>query len=166
MPENEKVDSLFFATEVLMTWLALSEEFGNTPEELARLEKCRERKGELVFDQLQKTLKIPAGSDPFTVVKTLGDYLTKIGFAKFEVQKVSDTELLRDWDGSIMRPILPIVRSLGNKVFPAPSSVIFNTALRKLCNMKAERVEVPEHLKAGVTKGLEREMLRLSPIKK
>ncbi|MBI4188845.1 MAG: hypothetical protein HY529_06530 [Chloroflexi bacterium] len=161
----DKVDSELFATEVLMTWLALSEEFGNNPQELARLEKCRERKGELVFDQLQKTLQIPSGSDPFTVVKTLAAYLTKAGFAKFEVRKVSDTEILRDWDGSIMKPVLPVVRSMGNKVFPAPSSVVFNVALRKLCNMKAERVEVPEHLKAGVTKGLEREMLRLSPIK-
>jgi hypothetical protein len=164
MPDNDKVDSELFATEVLMTWLALSEEFGNTPEELARLEKCRERKGELVFDQLQKKLQIPSGSDPFTIVKALGDYLTKIGYAKFEVHKVSDTELLRDWDGSIMQPVLPIARSQGIKVYPAPSSVLFNVALKKLGNMKAERVEVPEHLRTGVTKGLEREMLRLSPI--
>src|SRR3972149_10386926 len=122
MPMSETVDAEFFRTELLMGWLAFSEEFGNTPEELAKLQRARLRAGEMVFDWLQKKITIPPGNpaapaltippgDPFTVAKALGDYLTKIGYAKCEVRKVSDTEILYYMGDVVMRPMVSYVRS-------------------------------------------------------
>ena len=164
MAYAEKIDSQFFAMEVLMGWLMFGEEFGNNPEELARLEKCKWRMGELVFDELQEKLKIPPG-DPFTVAKTIGDYLTEIGYANIDIQKVSDTQIMYDMGDLVMVPVLRIARSRGLKLTPEPSTTIFFAAFKKLCNVKAEHMAVPENLKASVPEGAEREMWLISPIK-
>ena len=159
MAMSEKIDSEFFALEAFMAWLALGQEFGNTPEELTRLEKCTLRKGELVFDELQKKLNIPPG-DPFTVAKALGDYLTKIGYGKFKFYKVSDTEIMWDRADCVVSPVVPIVRSMGVKVVPAPSDTLFLAAFKKLCSVKV----VEEYLEADLPKGVMRKLWRFSPL--
>ena len=164
MAISKKIDAKFAAWEVCMAWQAFNEEFGNTPEGVARLEKCRWRKGELVFDELQKKLNIPPG-DPFTVAKKIGDYLTETGYAKIEIHKISDTQIMYDMGDLIMLPILRSVRSRGFKVLaPEPSTTVFFAAFKKLCNVKAEDIPVPEDLQASTPEGMGREMWRLSPL--
>ena len=164
MAISEKVATELFVLEVQMTWLAFSQEFGNTPEELGRLEKCKWRKGELMFDELQKKLNIPTG-DPFTVAKALGDYLTKTGYAKVEIHKVSDTQIRYDMGDVVMAPMVPIMRSRGRKVGPEVSTALFFAAFKKLCNVKAEHIPVPDYLQVSIPEDMEREMWRLSPLK-
>ena len=162
MRQAERVETEYFNLEVMMSWLALNLEF-SSPEELARLEKCKWRKGELMFDEIQEKLKIPPG-DPFTVAKAIGDYLTKVGYAKVEIHKVSDTELWCDMGDLILLPMLPTVRSLGGKMDPEPATTLFTAALKKLCNVKVEHVRTPEHLRASVPEGMNREVWHLSPL--
>lgn len=163
MPMSEWVDSQYFAKELILGWQAMNEEFGNTPDERARLEKCKWRAGELVFGEIQKKLNIPPG-DPFTVAKALGDYLTEAGYANIRFHKVSDTEVLYDMGNLVMIPMLPVVRSMGIKVYPGPSTVLFFAAFKKLCNVKAESLPLPDHLKEGVEEDMLREYWRFSPL--
>lgn len=163
MAYAERVDAQFAFKEVYLGWLWFSLEFGNNPEELARLEKCKWRTGELVFNEVQRKLDIPPGN-PFTVAKSIGDYLTRVGYAKFQFMKVSDDEIVCDKTDLVVAPIMPLVRSRGIKVSPQPSDTLFAAALKRLCNMKAESVPLPENLKASTPKGWEREMWRFSPL--
>ncbi|MBI2288337.1 MAG: hypothetical protein HYY41_03420 [Chloroflexi bacterium] len=165
MALSEKVSSELMAWEVYIGWTALCEEF-SSPQDWARLEKAKWRKGELVFDELQKKLNIPPG-DPFTVAKAIGDWFTKTGYAKIQIHKVSDTQIMYDMGDLIMLPILRSIRSRGFKVLaPEPSTTVFFAAFKKLCNMKAEDIPVPEELKASTPAGMGREMWRLTPLKK
>ncbi|MBI4188818.1 MAG: hypothetical protein HY529_06395 [Chloroflexi bacterium] len=76
MAISATLDSQFACLEVYLSWTALCEEF-NSPEEWKRIDKIKWLKGEEVYEALKDELKIPAGSDPFTVAKAVGDYLTK-----------------------------------------------------------------------------------------
>ena len=165
MAYAKEIDSQFFAKEVGMAWLVFSQEFGNTPEGLARLEKCRWRKGELIFDTLKEKLNIPPGSDPYTVAKTVADYITGTGYAKIEIHKVSDTELWHDrWGGSIVRPMFQKLRLQSIWVSPRPADALLYAALKKLCNVKVETAPVPQEVQEGLPKGVERRLWRLSPL--
>lgn len=164
MAYAEKVDARYFAVELVLNWLALNQEF-TTPEEQARLEKCVWRKGELIFNFIEEKLNIPPGSDPYTVAKTVADYITETGYCKLDIHKVSDTELYRDWwGGTVIRPMLLKTRPQGLKVTPMPTPAILYAALKKLCNMKVETGEVPEDVKASLPEGVERQLWRLSSI--
>lgn len=164
MAYAETVDSRFFAVELVLNWLALNLEF-SSPEEQARLDKCAQRKGELIFKFIEEKLNIPAGSDPYTVAKTVADYITKTGYCKVELHKVSDTEMYRDWwDGTVIRPMLQKYRPQGLKVTPRPAPVLIFAALKKLCNMKVETVPISDEMKASLPEGVERQLWRLSPI--
>lgn len=163
MAMSEKVDSEFFNREVGLAWLAFSEEFGNTPEELARLDKCKWRKAEMVFDEVQKELNIPAG-DPFTVAKAIGDYLTKIGYAKVEVQKLADDVIRYNGLDMIMIDRARYLRSQGIKTYPQPSNSLFITALRKLCNVDAEDIPMSAEERANLPANVYQRTWRLVPI--
>ncbi|MDP3879349.1 MAG: hypothetical protein Q8Q07_03465 [Dehalococcoidales bacterium] len=160
MAYAETVDSRFFAVELVLNWLALNLEF-TTPEERARLDKCVWRKGELIFQFIEDKLNIPPGSDPYTVAKIAADYITKTGYCKLDIHKVSDTEFYRDWwEGTVIRPMLLKYRPQGLKVTPMPAPAILYAALKKRCNMKVETSPVTEN----VPEGVERQLWKLSPI--
>ena len=183
MAISDKVDSEFFVREIVFGWAAVSEEFGKNPEELARLQKCVERKGELFFEHLQLTLKIPPG-DPLTVAKAIGDYLRKVGYASgAEYRMVSDTEMMSEVSDLPVPGITTEARKIGlipePSVLPAPSCWLVVAALKKLCNIKATKIPVPDHLKSGYSTFTEyrefsdpkqappkihQEMWRLSPL--
>lgn len=159
----ERMDAKFCVKEVYLAWLMFSKEFGNDPGELARLEKVKARTGELVFDEIQRDLNIPSGN-PFTVVASIGEYLTRSGYAKYKFQKISDTDVIFDSTDLVSGPIMPELRSRGLKVSPTPSDVLFDAALKKLCNMTAEPIDVPAEIKASTPEGTKREVWRFSPI--
>ncbi|MBI2287596.1 MAG: hypothetical protein HYY41_05565 [Chloroflexi bacterium] len=170
MAISETIDAEFASMLLYLAWTAVCEEF-SSPEEWVRIDKIKWLKGEAVFDELQKELKIPAESDPFTVAKAVGDYLTKIGYAKFKFIKVSDTEILYDRADMVPIPVVRRVRAMGMKVIaPEPSHATFVGALRRICNAQPEiiRAAPPEWLKSGepVPDDMGREMWRVSPISK
>ncbi|MBI4188437.1 MAG: hypothetical protein HY529_04425 [Chloroflexi bacterium] len=161
MATAKKVSTEFFNLQVIMAWLAFNQEFGNTPQDMVRLERCKQHTGELVFDELQKKMNIPTGA-PFPVAKAIGDFLTESGYAKYKVHKVSDTEIMFDRADMVMDPM---VRNPLIKVLPAPGDTLFLAAFRKLCNMKVEQIPLPESLRASIPQGMLRKLWRLSPIK-
>lgn len=163
MSISEKVKSEFFNLEVGLAWLAFGEEFGNTPEEKARLDKAKWRKAEMLFDEVQKELKIPAG-DPFTVTKAIGDYLTKIGYAKVEVQKLADDVVRYNGVDMIMIEMARYLNSQGIKVYPQPSNSLFITALRKLCNVDAVDIPLSPEDRAKLPKNMYQRTWRLVPL--
>ena len=150
---ERKIDADYFAREVYLSWAAISEEFGKTPEELARLDKCKYRKADIIFEHLQQTLKIPPG-DPLTVAKALGDYIVKAGYAtSAEYEMLSDNEIMSKLGDIAVLPVITKARSLGlipePMVAPEPSCMLFVAALKKLCNLsKVEKVPVPDNLRA------------------
>lgn len=160
----KKIDAEFFNAEVGLAWLALYQEFGKDPKELARLDKCKWRKSEMVFDWLQKEMKIPPG-DPFTVAKAVGKYLTKIGYANVEVFKLADNIIRYNGTDMIMIPMARYLSSQGLKVFPQPSNSIFITAFQKLCHMKVEDIPLPPEERAKLPANVYQRTWRLSPLK-
>ena len=163
---ERKVDADYFAREVYLSWAAISEEFGKNPEERARLDKCKYRKADIIFEHLQQTLKIPPG-DPLTVAKAIGDYIVKAGYVtSAEYEMLSDTEIMSKLGDYAVRPVIMQARSMGlipePVVRPEHSCMLFVAAFKKLCNLKVEKVPVPDNLRAPAN--IRQEVWRLSPV--
>ena len=165
MAMAKQIDPEYFALEVGATWIVLSEVIGNTAEGRAKLEECRRLKGEMVFDEIQKTLKIPPG-DPYTVGKAISDYLLKVGSSDVQLHKLSDNEMLYEMKHAVMAPIHSLREALGNKnpLRPLPAAALFRAAFKKLCNMQVEIVPVSDEMRATTLKGKAGSLWRLSPI--
>lgn len=161
----KQIDPEYFALEIGLTWIVLSEVIGNTAEGRAKLEECRWLKGEMVFDEIQKKLKIPAG-DPYTVGKAISDYLLKVGSSDVQLHKFSDNEMLYEMKQAVMTPIHSLRDALGNKnpLRPLPAAALFRAALKRLCNMQVEIVPVSDEMRATTLKGKAGSLWRLSPI--
>ena len=161
MAMAKQIDPEYFALEVGATWIALSEVIGNTAEGRAKLEECRRLKGEMVFDEIQKTLKIPPG-DPYTVGKAISDYLLKVGSSDVQLHKLSDNEMFYEMKLAIMEPILSQFSEKHLRALPA--AALFTAAFKKLSNVQVEAVPVSDEMRATVLKGKRGPVWRLSPI--
>ena len=161
-----KMDPEYFALELEATWMAFNQMFGDTPEGRAKLEQCRELKGEIIFDEIQKTLKIPAG-DPDTAGKAISKYLHDVGSSDVEMIKVSDNEFIYHMSRPAMGPIHGLRDRVADKnlLRPLPAAVLFRAALKRLCNMQVEVVPVSDEMRATTLKGMTGSLWRLSPIK-
>lgn len=161
-----KIDPEYFALELEATWMVFNKVFGDTAEGRAKLDKCRWLKGELVFDELQKKLKIPRG-DPYSVGKAVSDYLRKAGSSDIQIHRLSDNEIIYEIKRPVMGPIHALRDALGNTnpLKPLPAAALFRAAFKKLCNMNVDIVPLPEEVRATVLKGGTGELWRLSPIK-
>ncbi|MBI4187966.1 MAG: hypothetical protein HY529_02045 [Chloroflexi bacterium] len=163
-----KIDADYFALEVDATWIVLNEIFGNTVAGRAKLDKVRWLKGEIVFDEIQKKLKIPPG-DPITVGKAISAYLLKVGSSDVRINKFSDNEILYDMQRPVMQPAHPMRDKRGissdDYLRPLPAAALFRAAFKRLCNMKVDIVPVSDKMRATTLKGKSGALWRLSPIK-
>ena len=168
MAVAQKIDADYFALEVDATWIVLNEMFGNTAAGRAKLDKVRWLKGEIVFDEIQKKLKIPPG-DPVTVGKAISAYLLKVGSSKVQMHKISDNEFLYDMKRPVMAPMHPMrdrrVSSQDDYLRPLPAAALFRAAFKRLCNMKVDIIQVSDKMRATTLKGRAGALWRLSPIK-
>lgn len=162
----KKIDPEYFALELEATWMVFNKVFGDTAEGQAKLDQCRWLKGEIVFDEIQKELKIPAG-DPYTVGKAISDYLLRVGSSDVQLNKLSDNEMLYEMKQAVMAPIHSLRDALGNKnpLRPLPAAALFRAALKRLCNMQVEIVPVSDEMRATTLKGKAGSLWRLSPLK-
>lgn len=166
MAVTPKIDPGYFALEIGATWIVLNQVFGGTPEGRAKLEECRWLKGELVFDEIQKKLKIPAGN-PYTVGKAIADYLRRVGSSDTELHRLSDTEMLYEMKHAVMEPWFPVfdAHQTQNPLRPLPAAALYRAAFKRLCNMKLDIVPVTDEMRATTLKGKAGQLWRLSPIK-
>ncbi|MBI4187818.1 MAG: hypothetical protein HY529_01280 [Chloroflexi bacterium] len=165
----KKIDADYFALEVGATWIVLNQMFGNTAAGYAKLDKVRWLKGEIVFDEIQKKLKIPPG-DPVTVGKAISAYLSKVGSSDVQLHKISDNEFLYAMKHPVMQPIHPLRGDNRpdfdkNQLLPLPAAALFRAALKRLCNMEVEVISVTDETRATKLKGKPGSLWRLSPIK-
>ncbi len=173
--------------EIICSWIAFNLELGDSPEALETMRKVVDRKADLHIEHLLQTRNIPKG-DPIIVCRHIADYLTESGYAEYQIGKMSDTIIYRDWKDCVEMPILPWAFQKGLKVTPNPSTSLFHAALRRLCNLKAETIraasgdagrrEIPAEIQAHTPPGWTpsgaaqwqanqwyREYWRLSPLK-
>ncbi|MDP3878988.1 MAG: hypothetical protein Q8Q07_01615 [Dehalococcoidales bacterium] len=165
MAELKKIDPEYFALELEATWMVFNKMFGDTPEGQAKLDQCRWLKGEMVFDEIQKELKIPPG-DPYTVGQAISAYLLKVGSSDVRLNKFSDNEMLYEMKQAVMAPIHSLRESLGNTnpLRPLPAAALFRAALKKLCNVQVEIIPVSDEMRATKLGGRAGALWRLTPI--
>ncbi|MDP3878980.1 MAG: hypothetical protein Q8Q07_01575 [Dehalococcoidales bacterium] len=163
--DTSKIDTEYFALEIGATWIALNELFGNTAEGRAKLEEARWLKGDLVFDEIQKQLNIPAG-DPLTVGNAIADYLRRVGSSDTQLHKISDNEMVYEMKQAVMQSWFPMfdARHAQNPLRPLPAAALFRAAFKKLCNMKLDIITVSDEIRATTLKGKSGQLWRLSPI--
>ncbi|MBI2979855.1 MAG: hypothetical protein HYY41_03400 [Chloroflexi bacterium] len=181
MPLADKIDADWQRREILCAWIAWQMEIGDSPKAVETMRRVVNRKADLHLNELLKTREIPS-SDPVTVCRHIADYLTASGYAEYQIGKISDTILYRDWKNCVEMPLIPwAMKEMGLKVTPNPSTSLFHAAIRKLCNMKAEIIWgddipknavalTPEEFKQDWRQEWEedrwgREFWRLSPLK-
>ncbi len=101
------------------------------------------RAGELVFDQVEKELEF-ASREPLDVMRTIGDYLAKVGYLeRIDFELKSDGVLEYQMFGTATRD--SAVRLIAeNAILPHWSTVIMVAALRKLCGVEA-KMEAQAH---------------------
>ena len=151
----DKVGVEWQRREILCAWIAWQMELGDSPEAIETMWRVVARKADLHLEHLLQTRHIPT-SDPITVSRHIADYLTENGYAEFQIGKISDTIIYRDWKDCVEMPFIPWAFQKGLKVTPNPSGSLFEAALRKLCNLKTETIrgdEVPADVKAQTPKG-------------
>ena len=177
MPLAEKVGMEWQRREILFAWLAWQMEVGDSPEANETMRRVVARKADLHLDHMLQTRPITS-SDPVTVCRHVADYLTENGYAEFQIGKVSDTIIYRDWKNCVEMPMIPLAFEKGLKVTPNPSGSLLQAAVRRFCNMKAENIpaaELPADVKALTPEGWTgqpwqedkwaRTFYRLSPLK-
>ncbi len=156
MPLSDKVGMEWQRREILFAWIAWQKEVGDSPEANETMRRVVDRKADMHLDHMVQTRPITS-SDPVTVCRHVADYLTENGYAEFQIGKVSDTIIYRDWKNCVEMPMIPWAREkMGLKVTPNPSGSLLQAALRKFCNLKAENIpaaELPADAKALTPEG-------------
>ncbi len=156
MPLSDKVGMEWQRREILFAWIAWQKEVGDSPEANETMRRVVDRKADMHLDDMLKTNPI-SSSDPVTVCRHVADYLTESGYAEFQIGKISDTIIYRDWKNCVEMPMIPwALKEAGLKVTPNPSGSLLQAALRRFCNVKTEQIpaaELPADAKAMTPEG-------------
>ncbi|MBI2288339.1 MAG: hypothetical protein HYU83_05135 [Chloroflexi bacterium] len=181
MPLAKQISMEWQRREILCAWIAWQTEVGSSEKGIETMRRVVDRKADLHLDQMIKDWPISANSDPITVCRVVADYLTASGYAEYQIGKISDKIMYRDWKNCVEMPMIPwALREMGLKVTPNPSTSLFHAALRRFCKIDAKIVrgaDVPTEALAQIPKGWTkpgewhedewgREYWILSPLKK
>ncbi|MBI2980274.1 MAG: hypothetical protein HYY41_05575 [Chloroflexi bacterium] len=178
MPIANKLGMEWQRREILFAWIAWHKELGDSPKAIETIRRVVALKADLHLDHLVQTRPITS-KDPVIVCRQVADYLTESGYAEFQIGRISDTIMYRDWKNCVEMPLIPWAqKEMGLKVAPSPSSTLFYAALRRFCKLKAESIpaeKLPADVKALTPKGYvgqpwqedkwQRSYWRLSPLK-
>jgi bifunctional DNA-binding transcriptional regulator/antitoxin component of YhaV-PrlF toxin-antitoxin module len=127
------MDREFFDLETYALFSALNEIVGKKAWEIAL------RGGEYAFAEVRKRLGI-AETDPIALVKRLGKWLERMGYARIEIEKTGENEFLYTmYDTASRRGLRQTRKEKGEDAVLAHwSTVLMFAALKEMCKMKAE----------------------------
>ncbi|MDP3878989.1 MAG: hypothetical protein Q8Q07_01620 [Dehalococcoidales bacterium] len=156
MPVAKQIGMEWQRREILFAWIAWQKEVGDSPEANETMERVVARKADLHLDHMLESHPLNS-TDPVTVCRHVADYLTANNYAEFQIGRVADDIIYRDWKNCVEMPLIPWARDkMGLKVTPNPSASMLQAALRRFCNMKAVNIppsELPPEVKALTPEG-------------
>ncbi|MBI4188571.1 MAG: hypothetical protein HY529_05125 [Chloroflexi bacterium] len=181
MPVAKQIGMEWQRREILFAWIAWQKEVGDSPKGNETMERVVARKADLHLDHMLQSKPLPPGTtDPVLVCRHVADYLTENNYAEFQIGRVADDIIYRDWKNCVEMPLIPWARDkMGLKVTPNPSASTLQAAVRRFCKMDAVPIpasELPASVKALTPPGYvgqpwqedkwQRSYYRLVPIKK
>ena len=151
MPLPDNVDMLWQRREILTAWIAWQMEVGDSPEAIETMRRVVDRKADLHLDQVVQAKPLTS-TDPIMVCRYVADYLTASNYAEYQIGRVSDTIMYRDWKNCVEMPMIPwALKEMGLKVTPNPSTSLFHAALRRFCKLDPKIIrgdDVPKEVQA------------------